>query len=203
MYTRLPHFVLGFHGCDKETAEMLLSTEKCNFKCSLNDYDWLGHGVYFWEDSPDRALDFAKAVKDSPKNSKQTIAQPYRIGAVIDLGNCLNLLDYRYTQIVQESYRDLEKTIQIAGNKMPENNNLKRMLDCAVFESLHQQRRESELPQFDSVRGLFPEGEEIYPNSGVQTKSHIQICVRNPNCIQGLFRILNETNEMLFQDLTD
>ncbi len=24
-----------------------------------NDYDWLGHGIYFWEKNPERAYDFA------------------------------------------------------------------------------------------------------------------------------------------------
>ncbi len=27
---------------------------------SENDYDWLGHGVYFWENNEQRALQFAE-----------------------------------------------------------------------------------------------------------------------------------------------
>jgi len=39
----------------------------------------------------------------------------------------------------------------------------------------------------DSVHGIFNEGEELYPNAGFREKDHIQICVRNPNCIKGFF----------------
>jgi hypothetical protein len=40
---------------------------------------------------------------------------------------------------------------------------------------------------FDSVRGVFWEGNEPYPNAGFREKNHIQISVRNPNCIKGFF----------------
>jgi hypothetical protein len=40
---------------------------------------------------------------------------------------------------------------------------------------------------FDSVRGVFWEGRELYPNAGFREKDHIQICIRNPNCIKGFF----------------
>ena len=40
---------------------------------------------------------------------------------------------------------------------------------------------------FDSARGVFVEGEALYPNAGFNEKNHIQICIRNPNCIKGFF----------------
>lgn len=40
---------------------------------------------------------------------------------------------------------------------------------------------------YDSVRGVFPEGGEVYPGSGFVDKTHIQICIVNPNCIKGYF----------------
>jgi hypothetical protein len=40
---------------------------------------------------------------------------------------------------------------------------------------------------FDSTRGVFTEGGEAFEGSAIQTKNHIQICVRNLNCIQGFF----------------
>lgn len=62
-----------------------------------------------------------------------------------------------------------------------------RELDCAVIEVLHKARENGGFPQFDSVKGVFWEGKELYPNAGFREKDHIQICVRNPNCIKGLF----------------
>jgi hypothetical protein len=40
-------FVLGYHGCDKKVGERVLAGER--LKPSENEYDWLGHGIYFWE----------------------------------------------------------------------------------------------------------------------------------------------------------
>ena len=40
---------------------------------------------------------------------------------------------------------------------------------------------------FDSVRGTFEEGNEMYPGAGFREKTHTQVCVRNLNCIKGYF----------------
>ena len=45
-------FVLGYHGCDRSIMNDIL-TGKSGLQASRNDYDWLGNGVYFWEDSND------------------------------------------------------------------------------------------------------------------------------------------------------
>ena len=62
-----------------------------------------------------------------------------------------------------------------------------RELDCAVIERIHRFGEEMNTEEYDSVRGAFIEGKRIYPNSGFYEKTHIQICVRNPNCIKGYF----------------
>ena len=53
MYEVLPSFVLGFHGCDRSVGENVLSG-KTRLRKSSNDYDWLGNGIYFWENNPQR-----------------------------------------------------------------------------------------------------------------------------------------------------
>ena len=82
----------------------------------------------------------------------------------------------------------------ILGKDMPVNtplgrNNdlLLRELDCAVIENLHFFRAPGAIQPFDSLRGVFSEGEELYENAGFKEKDHIQICIRNPNCIKGYF----------------
>jgi len=46
------------------------------------------------------------------------------------------------------------------------------------------------LQPFDSVKGVFlSESGPIYEGSGFFTKTHIQICIRNPFCIKGVFRV--------------
>lgn len=66
---------------------------------------------------------------------------------------------------------------------------LLRKLDCAVINHLHQVRVSAGLPSFDTVRGFFLEGDRIYPGAGFLEKTHVQICVRNLDCIKGVFRV--------------
>jgi hypothetical protein len=62
-----------------------------------------------------------------------------------------------------------------------------RELDCAAIQSLHKSIKENKEKEFDSVRGVFWEGKRLYPNAGFREKNHIQICVRNIDCIKGYF----------------
>jgi len=152
----------------------------------------LGHGVYFWENSPSRALEFAEYLQQNPQKSKGNIVEPAVIGAVIHLGFCFDLLDYGNLQLLKEGYNSLLAYNNISD--LPQNKEVKgleglllRELDCAVVETIHTSREYLHQPPFDSIRGVFSEGDELYPNAGFREKDHIQICVRNPNCIKGFF----------------
>ena len=57
-------------------------------KRSENPYDWLGNGIYFWENDEQRALEWAQDLARSGK-----IKSPAVVGAVLDLGKCLNLTE--------------------------------------------------------------------------------------------------------------
>lgn len=109
----------------------------------------------------------------------------------MDLGFCLNLSDYGCTQALSKAYEILKLETETAGTKLPQNGGKidkpLRRLDCAVIERLHKMNRDLNRQEYDSVRGIFMEGDAIYPDSGIREKTHIQICVRNPNCIKGYF----------------
>lgn len=64
---------------------------------------------------------------------------------------------------------------------------LMRRLDCAVIEYAHFINRKTQQQAYDSVKGVFWEGKSLYPNAGFSEKNHIQLCIRNPNCIKGFF----------------
>ena len=185
MYSKLPHFILGFHGCSKDTYHKVLN-EKKNLEISKNIYDWLGHGIYFWEHDYNRALEWAKEKHEDNCGV---------IGAIIDLGYCLNLSDIRYAEFLKIGYETLESRLgqrNIPKNRGKKGNDvLLRDLDCAVIQQIHKLTEDSKFKPFDSVRGLFIEGEQIYPGSEFYDKTHIQICVVNPNCIKGYFSPLN------------
>lgn len=190
LYSSLPNVVIGFHGCDKKVFDKILYDHE-SFKSSHNSYDWLGNGMYFWEQNLERAWEWAKSGRTNPNLHIET---PAVIGAVIDLGFCLNLLDSNHLKILKNQYELLKTKMSIAEKPLPTNRNVKdntdlllRYLDCAVIEDLHQERKKNNLPPYDSVRGVFFEGKPIYETSGFMEQSHIQICIRNPNCIKGFF----------------
>ncbi|WP_223696442.1 hypothetical protein [Hymenobacter psoromatis] len=102
------------------------------------------------------------------------------------------MLDYKNLVFLKDGYELLQATsadaeIGIPVNKGKTSDLLQRDLDCAVIEALHNSLRKEMLPEFDSVRGVFWEGKEIYPTAGFREKNHIQICVRNLDCIKGYF----------------
>ena len=188
MYPAKPGLLIGFHGCEEAIRNDIISGNLI-LKASKNGHDWLGVGTYFWENNYERALDFA-----SNPPGKKKFKIPSVLGAVIDLQFCLDLLDTDYLRRVKSSYDTLVFSAETLGQELPVNKPTKnskdlliRELDCAVIEHLHFKRAESGLKSFDSVRGVFVEGEELYPGAGFHDKNHIQICIRNPNCIKGFF----------------
>ncbi|MGM0601240.1 MAG: hypothetical protein ACQETH_15630 [Candidatus Rifleibacteriota bacterium] len=194
MYSKRAGLILGFHGCDKSVRDKVVSKKGIVLEPSENNYDWLGNGIYFWENNYERALQYAKDIKKNPQRNCRPIAKPSVIGAVIDLGHCLDLLDSEYLNLLKEGYNLLKKIkeshdLPIPKNKpiVKEGDLLLRHLDCAVIETIHQFNKDKALPEFDSVRGVFFEGQDLYPNAGFKEKNHIQISVRNINCIKGFF----------------
>ena len=198
MYEKLPNLVIGFHGCTKETHERVLTYHE-ELKASANSYDWLGNGIYFWENNLVRAKEWAK---------RRYGEDAAVIGAAIYLGYCLNLTDSASEDELKAGYEMLKLLCELAGEDLPQNRPssktkdiLLRDLDCAViqqiqFENGHYNMSEEEIeqsaPKYDSVRGVFTEGMPPYPGSAFFSKTHIQICVCNPNCIKGYFEPRNE-----------
>lgn len=62
IYQKVPELVLGFHGTTQTVAKKVVNQEE-NLKHSDNDYDWLGSGIYFWQNNELRALKFAEDAK--------------------------------------------------------------------------------------------------------------------------------------------
>ncbi|MBK7128846.1 MAG: hypothetical protein IPM74_02550 [Crocinitomicaceae bacterium] len=192
MYTRRSGLIIGFHGCDKSVQQSVLKNPPKDLLSSNNPWDWLGHGIYFWENSPERALHFAE---EQSKRQDSKIKNPAVIGAVIDLGYCLDLMDMANIVVVKKTYEAIKDSFKLLGKELPENKSPKdylhkndllfRNLDCLVINSLH--ATQDQVRPFDSVKGIFTEGGELYLNAGFREKDHVQICIRNTNCIKGYF----------------
>ena len=102
LYQKIPQIVLGFHGCDKSVALDVLNSNDKQLKASTNKYDWLGEGVYFWLNDPQRGYEWA--VQTHERDPKK-ISEPYVLGAVIDLGNCLNFCERNSVLLLQKAYK--------------------------------------------------------------------------------------------------
>lgn len=192
LYSHRSQLVLGFHGCDATLAEQVV-LGRTMLKNSDHDYDWLGPGIYFWENNVDRAEQWAI---DNSKLKNSAIKTPGVLGAYLDLGNCLDLTDSGSLKLLKIPYEALKESSLLTGLEMPVNKDpmtvhsgdrILRKLDCAVIKTLHELTRQAGLPAFDSVRGVFWEGGELYPGAGFREKNHIQIAIVNPNCIKGFF----------------
>ena len=172
--------VLGYHGCDRALAERLVAGDP--FVPSRNRYDWLGSGIYFWEYGPIRALRWAEDAA-----AQGRLRNPAVVVAELDVKKCFDLADLRYPKKLALAYdpwvvRMRRRGLPIPKNLGPPPDRPRRFLDCAILDwYLSLADREGE--RYDTVRGVFTEGDPIYPDSKIHRESHVQIAVRNPSCI--------------------
>jgi hypothetical protein len=172
-YEYQPSFILGFHGCDASVGEKILRGEERHLRFSEKPFDWLGHGMYFWEGDPSRAMAWAE-----DKRRQGKIEKSFVLGAVVDLRRCLDLFNRDGLAQVKEAYNKLEISFGAAKNKarLPENvgpmPDMKgRLRDCAVINALHQYRDEQGKDPYDSVRGPFLEGDLLYAGAAMALSS--------------------------------
>lgn len=201
MYNARSNLLIGFHGCDEKIRnQLILKTNE--IKKSREKFDWLGHGFYVWEYNFKRAKQWAENKKSIGKISKLSV-----VGVVFQLDYCLDFIDSEYIDLLSSYYEQMKNDFIETGKELPQNKNFSkdenddliiRELDCAVIEYLHQKIEEdisnsnsekipSKMKSFDTVRGIFTEGGPAFEGAGIQKKNHIQVCIRNLDCIKGFF----------------
>lgn len=172
--------VYGYHGTSAEVASLIIQQ---GFNVSANDYDWLGTGVYFFQDAPARAWEWAK---------QQHPANPGVIRSLIRLENCIDLLDIQWFPIIREAYsvfvEEYSKTNRPLPKQNPERSKAHR-LDCAFFNYVVEEILNPQAEMIDVIRSVFVEGERIFPNSAVFDRAHVQIAVRDTSLIEDSYLI--------------
>ena len=185
---RYQRTIVGYHGCEESVVKMVLLRSK-GLRQSENEYDWLGRGIYFWEQGPQRAFDWAKNFKAFKK--------PAVIGALINLGNCFDLLDTTHTQLLADLFPLYRQAWEQTGRHLPANRSVGkqnptdvvlRNLDCAVVNWCLDFLEQEEKQHYHTVRGLFSEGDPVFDGSKILSKSHVQIAVRDETAIVGYFK---------------
>src|ERR1700753_586765 len=140
MYEVKPHLTIGFHGCERSVRDHLLMNPEEN-KISQKPFDWLGHGLYFWENNYERALEWA-----TNKMRHGKIKQPAVLGAVLSLGYCCDFLEKRFIDLLPYYFNLFKIATEFSGKKLPRNKDLNddihkdkllRELDCATIEFMH------------------------------------------------------------------
>jgi hypothetical protein len=163
--------VIGYHGTSAKVADALVEGEP--FKVSTSISEWLGSGIYFWEYAPKQAWWWAKKFT---KNSNPAV-----VGAMIRLGNCFDLLDWKNVEVLQKAKDGMIKLMKREGIEIPKNERIYKNLDCAVFNYFYQKVEDEGEPRVDTARAAYVPTESkkrIWHASWIYRDTHIQVCVR-------------------------
>ena len=164
--------VKGFHGTSKQAANLIIQS---GFRVSQNPYDWLGDGVYFFQDGLQHARGWAH--EHHGRNAAV-------IGAEILLDDCIDLLDMRWTRMMPIVYDQFLRNAKSLGLILPTQTTGAHRLDREVINYAVGVLQEQGIA-IRSVRASFWEGRPIYPDSAFYELGHIQIAVRDVNfCIR-------------------
>jgi hypothetical protein len=166
--------VRGYHGTSAIKAARIVRQQ--TLESSENGWDWIGHGIYFWEGAPGRAWEWAR---------KHHGSESAVVAVDIMLGACLDLTDVRFTSILQVAYHQITELYSKRAESAPENRGKARYLDCLVINYVCEEILET----IDTVRATFIEGDPVYPGSGFMSQSHIQICVRNVSSLVSAIKL--------------
>lgn len=100
------------------------------------------------------------------------------------------MLDETTTLLLAVSYPEFAESFAASSRLLPVNKGKaqkRRELDCAVINDCLDRMERRSIP-FDTVRGAFLEGPPVFPGTTISAETHIQIAVRNVDCILGVFR---------------
>jgi len=76
MYDFRPNLVIGFHGCEDAVKQKLINSSS-SIQISQKPYDWLGHGMYFWENNQDRAMEWATEKQKRGEIKTPPLSAPF------------------------------------------------------------------------------------------------------------------------------
>jgi hypothetical protein len=169
-----PIRIYGYHGTSRQAALTIL---RSGFRPSNNDYDWLGTGVYFFQDAPLRALQWA--TEQHPQN-------PAVIRSLIRLENCIDLFDLNWFPLIRNVYNSFVEEYRKINLPLPRQNPSRskaHRLDCAYFNYISEVLQ-GQGQEIEAIRAVFIEGERVFPNSAIFDLAHVQIAIRNTALIE-------------------
>jgi hypothetical protein len=172
--------VEGFHGTTLAAAQSILHD---GFKLSEKRWDWLGDGVYFFQDGPYRAREWALEWAVARYGGEAAV-----LGASIRLerATLMDLIDTDWSERLKTLYLEYVEYREREGKPIPQQNpklSGRHDLDRDVVNfavRLWGQKGTT----IRAVRGAFEEGDRVYENSAFYDRAHVQIAVRDVSLIE-------------------
>lgn len=168
--------VVGYHGTNLQAA---LTMTQHQFRLSRNRYDWLGDGLYFFQDAPERAWEWAVA-HHSPQPAVIGVRLHYQPEEWIDL------LDINWTHTLADAYNAFLGELKRADLAVPQQTEKLHRLDRAVINYIVGVLEQQGVT-IRAVRAAFAEGAPVFPESALFDRAHVQIAVRDLSLISALW----------------
>jgi hypothetical protein len=162
-----------FHGTSKIRALEAINTQQ--LYPSKHSWDWLGNGIYFWEKSLLRGIQWARGRWGEHAAVVKTSVR---------LGCCIDLFDTKWFYALSEAYDSLRREFASKGASLPVNDGESRELDCSLANYLCEKYYD-----VDTIRAPFFDGEPIFPSSMFYNLTHVQLVVRNSKAIVGPLKL--------------
>lgn len=158
-------YFLGFHGTKQDLGKIILTTRQ--FKFSRDDEEWLGPGIYFFEDDIKQAENFcAKARK---YNTWMIIKSDIEADIIIDL-------------IKKDDFDEFEKIAHKIKDRCKKRKDGKprTLMNNVILNVMY------EAKPYDLVRAVFPVPKTNCADRTNVSPHQIQLCIRNHNCIKSI-----------------
>ncbi len=166
-------FAYGYHGTEQALADTIL---RDGFIPSTARGDWLGQGIYFWQDAPLRAWEWAR-TQYGPNIAV--------IRARIRLDDCIDLLDIHWEGQMRRQFQALGREYQQAGKPPPTQRTGYHVLDKELIDRTVRYYATKGIA-IRCVRAAFVEGTPMFPTSALYDRAHVQIAVIDPQLITGI-----------------
>lgn len=173
-----PIEIFGYHGTSRESAEQIL---RDGFEIRSKPWDWLGDGVYFWQDAPRRASLWGEEWTTGGARSAEVSV----VKARLSLEDCIDLLDVGWNEVLEETVGLFQERLLRSGRKLENKSRGRHMWDAAFFNFLVGQLESSGI-KVGSIRAAIAEGKALQRGSPIQYRSHVQVAVRDLSLITDL-----------------
>jgi hypothetical protein len=125
----IPITARGYHGTTMDAAEKILAQK--NFEREDRDWHWLGCGIYFWQDAPLRAWQWAeRKAKELTRDGSK--AEPAVVSANIELGCCLDMLDVGSWPLIDIAWKKVSEQFEADGKAVPRQVGPVEAFSCAA-----------------------------------------------------------------------